>query len=264
MVQYPSRSLASFMRRHGLTKSKLCLLAAVIVLGLACGIAWRFRSFLEGVVADWPLFSTGVSAQIIDDASAEKPARGKKERSAGESEAQQEASHTEQSVIVHVDGAVKKPGVYSLSSQKPRVQAAIAQAGGLLEDADVTRINLAELVEDGSKIYIPKKGEQQRDDGVASAATATLEHTETASRGGSASRSSRGRTQRTGQAPKPVNINTASEEQLMTLPGVGQSTARRIIQDRKEHGRFSSPKDLMRVAGIGEKKFAKLQGKIRV
>lgn len=263
MAQYLSRPLTSFIRRHGLTKQKLWLLAAVILLGLSCGIAWRFRSSLASMVAGLPLFSTGVSAQIIDDGSGEKVAGGKKTQAAGTSEAQQESSRAAELVMVHVAGAVKKPGVYSLSSQKPRVQDGIDQAGGLLEGADVTNINLAELVEDGSKIYVPKKGEEPRFDAAAVPVPTPLGQLPATAQG-SAQRASRGRASQTGRAQKPVNINTATEEQLMTLPGIGQSTARRIIQDRKEHGKFSSPKDLMRISGIGEKKFAKLQGKIRV
>ena len=61
-----------------------------------------------------------------------------------------------------------------------------------------------------------------------------------------------------------MNINTATAEELETLPGIGESTAKAIVQDREEHGSFSSKEDLMRVSGIGEKKYAKLEANICV
>ena len=67
-----------------------------------------------------------------------------------------------------------------------------------------------------------------------------------------------------GSAQGLININTATEQELMSLPGVGKSTAQAIIEDRRTNGVFTTTEDLMRVSGIGSKKFAKLQGKIRV
>ena len=142
-------------------------------------------------------------------------------------------------VVVHVDGAVANPGVYELRGVTPRARDAIEAAGGLTEDADTTSLNLAQAVTDGSKVHVPHTGE-------APAQTAQ------SSTGGG------------GAAAGPVNINTAGADELKTLPGVGDATAASIIREREDHGPFTSPEDIMRVSGIGEKKFEKIRDGICV
>ena len=141
-------------------------------------------------------------------------------------------------VVVHVDGAVGSPGVYELEGE-PRVNDAIAAAGGLAEGADTSGLNLAARLADGEKVHVPLVGEAPQ----ASAEPAS------GSGGGS---------------DGPVNLNTATVEELDELPGVGEATALAIVEDRETNGPFSSPEDLMRVSGIGEKKFAKLEGLVCV
>ena len=109
------------------------------------------------------------------------------------------------------------------------------------QDADVSQVNLAAPVTDGSKVYIPAVGEQAVGT-VASASPAVGGGTDTS----------------------VVNINTATLEELDTLPGVGESTAQAIIEEREAGGPFTSVEDIMRVSGIGEKKFERLQGLICV
>lgn len=149
--------------------------------------------------------------------------------------------------LVHVDGAVKEPGVVELTGSDLRVYDAVKAAGGLLDDADTSAINLAEPLADGAKIHIPHESEAP----VATALPAA----------GQAETS--GATGVTG-ASSLVNINTATAEELQTLSGVGEATASAIIRDREENGPFASPEDLMRVSGIGEKKFAKVKDDICV
>lgn len=148
------------------------------------------------------------------------------------------------SVVVHVDGAVVNPGVYELRSEIPRVGDAVDAAGGLVEGADTTSMNLAAPLGDGQKVHVPLQGE------VASAEAGDAAGSVTAgsSDGGSSL----------------VNINSATVEELDSLPGVGPSTAAAIVEDRDANGPFSSPEDLMRVSGIGEKKFAKLRDHVCV
>lgn len=161
-----------------------------------------------------------------------------------EAEVGAEAAPPEPAVlVVHVDGAVAAPGVYELAEGSRAVDAVNA-AGGLAEGADLTSINLAAPLSDGEKIHVPREGEQ-----------ATQPVGAGASAGGQGTARS---------APGLVNINTATAEELCSLPGVGEATAEAIIEDRAANGPFSAPEDLMRVSGIGEKKFAKLQGKICV
>lgn len=149
-------------------------------------------------------------------------------------------------LTVHVDGAVASPGVYVVEGELPRVNDAIVAAGGLAEGADTTGLNLAAAVADGDKVHVPLEGEGQPT-GVPEPA-------------GSSQASAQGGTMSSGL----VNINKASVEELDALPGVGQSTAQAIVDDRDANGAFASIEDLMRVSGIGEKKFEKLKGKICV
>lgn len=148
------------------------------------------------------------------------------------------------SVVVHVDGAVVNPGVYELRSEIPRVGDAVDAAGGLVEGADTTSMNLAAPLGDGQKVHVPLQGE------VASAEAGDAAGSVTAgsSDGGSSL----------------VNINSATVEELDSLPGVGPSTAAAIVEDRDANGPFSSPEDLMRVSGIGEKKLAKFRDHVCV
>ena len=156
-------------------------------------------------------------------------------------------------VVVHVEGAVVAPGVYELRQEgAPRVVDAVDAAGGLSEDADTTLINMAALVEDGSKVYVPHEGEQPSGAQLASSGT-----------------SSSGAAITSGSAGIPtdagmVNINTAGIDELQTLPGIGAVTAQAIVDERESGGPFSCPEDIMRVSGIGEKKYAKLEGRICV
>lgn len=143
---------------------------------------------------------------------------------------------------VHVDGAVASPGVYSLEGDDPRVADAVDAAGGLAEGADTSSLNLAARVEDAMKVHVPREGEE-----AAAAPTGG-----TASAGAAVDPSA------------PVNLNTATSEELQTLPGVGEATADAILEDREANGPFTSVEDVMRVSGIGEKKFAKMRERLHV
>lgn len=147
--------------------------------------------------------------------------------------AEEEPQEEPVTLVVHVDGMVGTPGVYELT-EGARVSDAVTAAGGLAEGADTSSLNLAAPLADGEKVYVPAEGEE---------ATTSSEG---ASSGGL------------------VNLNNASVEQLDELPGVGEATAHAIIEDREANGPFTTPEDLMRVSGIGEKKFAKLEGMICV
>lgn len=140
-------------------------------------------------------------------------------------------------LVVHVDGAVAAAGVFELP-EGSRVADAVDAAGGLAADADTTTINLAAPVSDGEKVHVPRVGE---------AAAAPSEAV--AGEGG---------------AGALVNLNTAGVDELDELPGIGEATARAIVEDREANGPFSAPEDLMRVSGIGEKKYARLEGMICV
>lgn len=154
-------------------------------------------------------------------------------------------------VFIHVTGAVVAPGMYSVADDS-RVQTAIDAAGGFSEDADTAAINLARAVADGEQIIVPTMEESQ---------AASLAAASGASGGGSSSGIA---SRNAATVGGKVNINTADAAALDTLPGIGPSTAEKIIADREANGPFVTIEDLQRVSGIGEKKYASLLDSICV
>jgi competence protein ComEA len=153
---------------------------------------------------------------------------------------------TSTEVVVHVAGAVMSPGVRRLPAGS-RVTDALDAAGGALPEADLLRINLAAPLADGQQVYVPKPGEE-----VPVAAGPGLP-------GGAGAAGSGGAVPST-----PVDLNTATAEQLDTLPGVGPATAAAIIAHREQHGPFTSVDQLVDVRGIGEAKLEQLRDLVSV
>lgn len=216
-----------------------CALIAGLVLGAAVVGAQRALTVggvtIEQAAEQEPAEEPGEPGSVAAEDSEEEP--DETEGSVGDAPAQ---------VLVDVTGAVASPRVVSLP-EGSRVLDAIEAAGGLLPEADGASINQAAVVSDGSQIRVPLKGEvPPASTGVPGAASASP--ASTPGMGGVAS----------------VNLNTASVDELDALPGVGPSTAQAIVSDREEHGRFERIEDLMRVSGIGEKKFEKLRSAICV
>jgi competence protein ComEA len=142
------------------------------------------------------------------------------------------------SAIVQVVGAVRRPGVYRMSTEE-RVDDAVRRAGGATRRADLAGINLAAKVTDGQQLVVPVHG--------AAPAAAV---------GGPAAGGA--------VAGPPINLNTATIEQLDQLDGVGPATAQKIVAYRQQHGGFRSVSELDQVPGIGEKKLAALRDRVRV
>lgn len=140
---------------------------------------------------------------------------------------------------VYVCGAVECPGVYVLA-ENSRIYEAVAMAGGFCADARKEAVNQAGTVADGQMIYIPS--EEETESGSAAEA---LNGTDTTADG-------------------RVDLNTASVEQLMTLPGIGKAKAESIVNYREEHGAFSSTADVMRVEGIKEGIYNRVKDSIKV
>ena len=167
----------------------------------------------------------------------------------------------EATVRVHVAGAVNNPGVYTLPAQGRAVDA-IAAASGAAADADLDRVNLAGALSDGVQIYVPHRGETaapaqiQPNGGTANAGQGNAANGAAqngASQGGTQPQPARTLTP-AGSAQKgstPVNINTATAEELQTLPRIGPAMAQRIIAWREAHGGFRSVDELDAVPGIG-------------
>lgn len=146
---------------------------------------------------------------------------------------------------VHVAGAVRRPGVYRLPAGA-RLEDAVRRAGGPTRRADLTAVNLAAKAEDGRQVVVPVRGPP------AEAAPAGTGAPTTAAGGAG------------GAGAGPVNLNTATAEQLDALQGVGPATARQILAYRQEHGGFGSVDELDQVPGIGAKRMEALRDAVRV
>ncbi|HET7720468.1 MAG TPA: helix-hairpin-helix domain-containing protein [Acidimicrobiales bacterium] len=147
-------------------------------------------------------------------------------------------------VTVHVAGQVAHPGVYAVPAGG-RVADAVIAAGGTASEADVEQLNLAARLSDGERIYVPRKGE---------APPAVVAAPAPAGSGTKA-----------GGAPAgPVDLNTATAEQLEALPGVGPATSKAILAYRASHGRFRSVTELLEVPGIGPTKLEALRPLVKV
>ncbi len=165
-------------------------------------------------------------------------------------------------VVVHVVGAVKAPGIVHLPSTA-RVDDAIKAAGGTTSDSDTESINLAAKLIDGSQIKLPRKGKPEEVAAVAETYKSGSNDAYLATPPASAPSKSSARSG--GKHPSgPVSLNTGSSSQLQTLPGVGPSTAQKILQYRMEHGGFSSVEELMAVKGIGPKKMKAMHKYLRL
>lgn len=152
-------------------------------------------------------------------------------------------------MVVHVVGAVARPGVVTLPGGS-RVSDAVERAGGARDDADLARLNLARVLVDGERLYVPKVGETD----IPAALDGSSSSSDSAGAGGGA-----------GSADDAVvDLNTADQTLLETLPGIGPSLAGRILAWRDEHGRFAAVEDLLDVSGIGDVRFAELRDRVRV
>ena len=156
-----------------------------------------------------------------------------------------EPAPTQAPITVHVVGAVVRPGVYSFP-EGSRVQDAVTAAGGLLAEADPNLINLAAKLEDGQQLQIPAVGGSIPGAGATSPAPFAVISTP----GGTAVNADL------------VNINTATVDQLDTLPGIGPTTAQKIIDYRTQHGPFAKIEDIMNVSGIGPATFDNIKNLI--
>ena len=168
------------------------------------------------------------------------PSQGVGDQSSGAPDPAQ-SSEVTATIVVYICGSVQSPGVYELPAGS-RVCDGLKAAGGFSENADEKRINLAGILCDGDMVFFPEVGEA-----LAEGASDYITSAEPGSTAGA-----------------PININTAGEQALCTLPGIGSSKAQAIIRYREEHGSFKDIKEIMNVNGIGENLFAQIKDLICV
>jgi len=190
------------------------ILLFVLVLLIVCGVGYRLVSGWQAGKADYFTFQTDVG--LTAEGGTIEDGRMKDSNEEGALEESKEP------LVIHIVGAVKSPGVFTLL-EGDRVLEAVEKAGGFSEDALRDAVNLAARIYDGQQIYIPREGEE--------IPPALLQ----------------------GNQTQKININTATQSDLETLPGIGPAKAGAIIQDREKNGPFKSVEEITRVTGIGEK-----------
>ena len=220
----PTQRLAEAWRRLREGDSPAPAFVAVAVLALVAGLLWYRAGLRQGEDLVPDVVPAAAAAASASDTSVTT------------------GPGTKPAALVHVAGAVATPGLYHLPADA-RVADAITAAGGPAPAAEVDRLNLAAKVADGQRIAVPRRGEPE---------TAPVET-------GGAGPSGSG-----GEPAGPVDLNSATAAQLETLPGVGPATAARIIDQRTRQGGFKAVRDLLRVPGIGERRFAELKDRVRV
>jgi len=188
--------------------------------------AWAVAALALVVLSAWYLTQSRSSAGAAPPPVPTITVQGDTERGGGK-------------ITVDVAGEVKEPGVYLLASGA-RVEDALERAGGPTRKADLTQINRAAKLEDGRQVLVTARPSRSA---VAAAAP-----------GGAGATT----------PDQPLNLNTATLEQLDTLDGVGPTTAQKILDYREEHGGFASVDELDQIPGIGEKRLAALRERVRI
>ena len=150
-----------------------------------------------------------------------------------------------QNCYVDIKGEVLRPGVYEFSCES-RIQEVIKKAGGFTEEADETKINLAQKISDQMQIIVPNLHSQQ-EGGVTE---------------GNSGKGNLSNTTPSNSKQGTVNINTATLEELQTIKGIGKKKAEAILQYRKEHGAFRTKEDLLQVKGIGKKALEAIESQV--
>lgn len=199
-----------------------CVLPMIVII---VGILWYLlsREVKQDLLLDETLFGLKQEAEVYAES---------------ENVSEVKAPTSATFIAVHVCGAVASPGVYQLEAGV-RVIQAIEAAGGACAGAMQDYLNLAEIVNDGDKIYVPTKEEVES--GYVQLNTDTVNETVLC-----------------------VNINTATKSELMQLPGIGESKADSIISYREEHGYFKSAEDIMLINGIKEAVYRRIKDYIKV
>lgn len=199
------------------TRSEKVVIGVCLIVLCLCGVTWVMRSTRAAVNPVQPFFSESPLASV----------------------------KSPETVTVHVAGRVRHPGVYELPLNS-RVLDAVRLAGGGLPKADLDSLNLAKVLEDGERVYVPDPSERyllaERGPG--------MDHTST---------------KKAADLPQhSISLNKAGQQELQKLPGVGPAMSGRIIEYRKAHSGFKSVDELMNVRGIGPKKFARIRNLVRV
>lgn len=229
-------------RWAGSGRSPAQVVAAVVAAVVVAGVGWwLLRPPAAPIESALPLASADVAGAPAST-------------SAGATTVGDPTSTTvalEAPLVVQAAGAVVDGGVYRLPAGS-RVDDLVRAAGGLAPDADRDRVNLAAPLADGERVWVPRAGQEEVPEVVAG------------SGGGGGGAAGSGGAASGSAEPVVVDLNSATAEELDTLPGVGPATAAAILAYRDEHGRFASVDELLEVRGIGEAKLEQLRAAVTV
>jgi len=245
------RDLARRAGLEGISPSVVLAFGVVVGVAVLLGV-WRWWPRDDARVAT--VQTARVSRETSGGASASSAAG---RAGSGGVAASRDSSSTR--IYVHVVGAVRHPGLYQLNVGA-RVADGVRDAGGFAGDAAQEAVNLARLLADGEQLLVPTRDEAKKAGGRGLSAGGVGGAGAAGATGGAGG----GATSAGAGAGALVNINTADAAALDTLPGVGPSTAAKIVADREANGRFMSVDDLGRVPGIGPKKLETLKAAICV
>ena len=178
-----------------------------------------------------------------------------------DSENEENNIETENKIFVYVTGEVNEPGIVKLN-ENSRIIDAINSAGGTTNNANISKINLAYVLKDGMKVNIPSKEDLKNNNKFDYITMSSGDGKSDNTSENESSLSSK--TDKTNTNKSTVNINTATQTELETLPGIGPSTALKIINYRNENGKFSSIDEIKNVSGIGDSKFENIKKYITI
>lgn len=223
-------------------KNRIIIIIGVIILFLIC-IYFVYSKSDEGEMIS--------SEERIENSIIENNTKEKEEKKENQEE--------KNKIIIHITGMISNEGILELE-EGSRISDAIEKAGGLKEGADVSQINLAFILSDGMKIHIPDANDKEEKNAdktntyiTKESGVITIEETQ-----------NQNNVTEKNKTIAMVNINKADIKQLQTLPGIGDSTAQKIINYRNENGKFNSIEDIKNVKGIGDSKFVKIKEYITV
>ena len=168
-------------------------------------------------------------------------------------------NENQEEIVVHIAGEVKNPGIIR-TKEGARIADIIEKAGGITQKANINDINLAYIIEDGQKITIPSKEQEKQTESITTQnGDGIISKTPETTTGGNNSNISSNTTNN-----QKININNADKEELQNLQGIGEATAEKIIEYRKQNGIFKQIEDIKSVPGIGEAKFENIKENISV
>lgn len=254
-----------------LKNKKICIAIIIILLsGLFIIANKAVRNYNEEIITEENISAENESSKEKNNAVTEDNGDIKEEEDA-ETEADffeedvaksnsETVDEEKEKIYVYVTGQVNIPGVVILDKGS-RISDAINAAGGTTAKANTTKINLVYVLEDGMKVNIPSNEELKKDTKFE---YITKDSGDGADDEKTLKEEDKGTTTKKERSSNIVNINTATQTELETLPGIGPSTALKIINYRKENGKFSNIEDLKNVNGIGENKFEALKKYITV